>query len=157
MKNFWALGIFTAVLAAAMFTGYYFDQAAKTPPPPSVAAKTPDSPPVHFSEPKPTPKPESFKIAEFSGRGTKKTPTFNIPPYINEWYVTWATRPVKGSFPGNFIIIIHNTDGRYPPETAANVVGKDQDMTVMRRSGNFYLEIIATQPYGIIIGALFVP
>ena len=58
-NNFWVLGIFAAVLAAAMFTGYYFDQSAKTPPPPSVAAKTPEAPTVHLSEPKPIPKPES--------------------------------------------------------------------------------------------------
>lgn len=94
------------------------------------------------------------KIAEFRGRGTKNTETFHVPEQAREWNITWHTEPPKGGV-GYFGAFLHRSDDRQPPQLIANITGKDRDTSVIRGTGDYYLAIIATQPYGIVVWAAY--
>ena len=95
-----------------------------------------------------TPKQEIIRtIGTWHGRSNKQTETFKINS--SEWMLAWNTEPQKG-FEGIFQIFVHRASGDLIC-VAANVIGKDADSTVMRGAGNFYLEINATQPWGVVV------
>jgi hypothetical protein len=86
-------------------------------------------------------------VAEWSGSGIKNTETFHITS--DTWYVGWATKPGQyGNM--NFQICIYNADGSLKG-IAANVIGASNDQTVMRGSGDYYLEINSGQPYDVVV------
>jgi hypothetical protein len=90
-------------------------------------------------------------ITTIKGRGMKKTESFSIPS--NEWRITWVTQPGQyGAM--NFQIYVYSADGILK-DVAANVIGKDEDSTIMRGSGSYYLDINTAQPYVIKIEAKY--
>jgi hypothetical protein len=94
---------------------------------------------------------EWYKVGEWSRKGPKNTETFHIPSH--EWVIGWSTLPLKNMFGiGNFAIIVHKSNGTMVG-IAANVMGKDQDHTIMRGVGDYYLSINSTQAYGIYVMA----
>lgn len=151
MKKYWGVMLFVGVLLIGAIGGIgliSLDQAAKE------NEKLGEAPVSEKTLSQTSQNPKSHQIAVFNGRGTKNTSTFTIPPQAKEWHITWKTGPDKRRLPGNFMIFIHDAEGR-PVSSAANVIGENQDTTVLRRPGSYYLEIIATQPYGIVIWAVY--
>ena len=92
--------------------------------------------------------PENMKVvAWWDGRSTKSTETFHVDS--DQWAIIWATKP-DGGFPGNFIINVYE-EGNGFPQMVANVIGDDNDSSVIRGSGDYYLEIISLQNYLIVV------
>ncbi|HXG68723.1 MAG TPA: zinc ribbon domain-containing protein [Blastocatellia bacterium] len=90
-------------------------------------------------------------VATFKGKGIKQTESFTIPG--DEWRITWSTRP--GPYGAmNFQIYVYDSTGT-PVDVAANVIGGDEDSTVMRGAGTFYLKINAAQPYTVQVEAKY--
>lgn len=110
-----------------------------TPVPPPVVVPVEKKPPVVKAKTWQT-------VIEFTGNGIKTTQKFTIAS--DEWMLTWATTP--GSFEGNFIVYVNRGNGEMV-NVAANVMGKAADTSYFYAAGEFYLEIISTQPYSIII------
>jgi hypothetical protein len=90
-------------------------------------------------------------VTTFKGNGIKQTETFSIPG--DEWRINWATQPSKyGDM--NFQIYVYNSAGSLNA-VAANVIGKDNDSTIIRGRGNYYLQINTAQPYVITVEAKY--
>ena len=90
------------------------------------------------------------EIARWEGRATKNTQTFNIPS--RQWRISWATRPHElGAF--NFQIYVYSESGALV-NVAANVIGADNDWTIMRGAGEYYLTINTAQPYVVVVETL---
>lgn len=87
------------------------------------------------------------EIARFSGEATKKTESFTVSG--SEWKIVWATDQGKYG-PMAFQIYVYSASGELLT-LAANVSGKNEDYSVMRGSGTYYLEINTAQPYTIVI------
>jgi hypothetical protein len=84
-------------------------------------------------------------IAEWSGSAIKNTETFHITS--DEWEIAWDTKPGEyGNM--NFQIYVYNADGSLK-DVAANVIGANNDHTIERGSGDYYLNINTAQPYKI--------
>ncbi len=90
-------------------------------------------------------------IDSFEGNGIKNTETFTIPS--NEWRISWDTR--SGEYGDmNFQIFVYSEDGDLVG-VAANVIGEDEDSSIMRGAGDYYLTINTAQPYEITIEAKY--
>lgn len=110
-----------------------------TPVPPPVVVPVEKKPPVVKAK-------TWKKVIEFTGNGIKTTQKFTIDS--DEWMLTWATTP--GDFAGNFIVYVNRGNGE-TVSMAANVMGKAADTSYFYAGGEYYLYIISTQPYSIII------
>lgn len=87
-------------------------------------------------------------VLEVSGKSIKQTETFSITG--DEWRVSWSVK-TRGRGSDNFSIYVYNADGSLKG-VAANVQGADDDSTIMRGAGTYYLKILNTaQPYGIVV------
>jgi ribosomal protein S19 len=94
-----------------------------------------------------TPTSEWKQVKVFEGNSIKNTETFKI--IGNEWRVVWDTAPGEyGDM--NFQIFIYKASGDLEG-LAANVIGKGNDESYMRGSGEYYLTINSAQSYKIII------
>lgn len=82
-------------------------------------------------------------VSSWQGKSTKNTETFRI--LASEWRVCWKT---QGD--GILQIYIHDSDKNLK-DLAANVQGNDEDCSIMRGAGNYYLSINTTQVYNIIV------
>ena len=91
-------------------------------------------------------------LARWEGQATKDTETFHVS--TEEWRISWDTQPGQyGSM--NFQIYVYKADGTpHGTFVAANVIGADQDSTIMRGSGAYYLTINMGQPYTVTVEAL---
>ena len=98
-----------------------------------------------------TPTPEPYEVARWTGKATKNTETFSIPS--SQWIIAWDTQPDPQLSDFNFQIYVFNEDGSLFA-VAANVIGADNDSSVMRGAGDYYLTINTAQPYSIVIMAL---
>ena len=115
-----------------------------TPTPSKTSAPEVTSIETPTTEPTPTPRTAQI-IAKWTGNGIKNTETFHVSS--NEWIIAWDTR--SGQYGDmNFIITVYNSDGSYK-ESAANVIGSSNDHTIIRGSGDYYLNINTAQPYTI--------
>jgi len=86
-------------------------------------------------------------IASWEGESTKNTETFHVSS--KEWKISWDTTSGKyGDM--NFQIYVYDSNGR-PRGVAANVVGANNDSTIMRGEGDYYLMINTAQPYKITV------
>lgn len=86
-------------------------------------------------------------IASWEGESTKNTETFHVPS--KEWKISWDTTSGKyGDM--NFQIYVYDSNGR-PRGVAANVVGANNDSTIMRGEGDYYLMVNTAQPYKITV------
>ena len=81
----------------------------------------------------------------------KRTETFSIS--VDEWRIRWATQPGKYD-DMKFQIYVYNSDGSLK-DLAANVIGKDNDSTIIRGRGNYYIQIKTAQPYVITVEAKY--
>lgn len=98
----------------------------------------------------PTPvKAEPVVIATWEGESIKNTETFHVPS--DEWKLSWDTKPGKlGDM--NFIITVYKAgESQIPVSVAANVIGANNDSTVIRGAGDYYLAINTAQPYKITV------
>jgi len=92
-------------------------------------------------------KAEWREVAKWQGSLIKNTETFTIAS--NEWKIIWSTKPGEyGEM--NFQIYVYKANGDLVG-VAANVIGKDEDSSVMRGKGSYYLMINTAQPYIIVI------
>ena len=91
-------------------------------------------------------------VAQWSGKSIKNTETFNVT--TQEWKISWNTRP--GDYGDmNFQIYVYKSDGTpHGTFVVANVIGEDNDSSVMRGAGNYYLTINAGQPYEITVAEM---
>lgn len=86
-------------------------------------------------------------VTTFEGNSIKDTETFHVSS--NEWRINWSTEPGQlGDM--NFQIYVYK-DSEIPVSVAANVIGKGNDISYVRGSGDYYLKINTAQPYKIII------
>lgn len=85
-------------------------------------------------------------IASWEGESTKDTETFHVS--TDQFKISWDTKP--GNFEGNFIFTINNADGSFKA-AGANVIGTNNESTIVRGAGDYYLSITATQPYKITV------
>jgi len=83
------------------------------------------------------------------GSGVKNTETFHVSSA--EWRISWDTRP-RNETPGNFWISVFTAEG-VEVALVGNVMGEDTDASIMRGTGDYYLGIVATQPYTIVVEA----
>ena len=91
------------------------------------------------------PKTQSWSAVEsWSGKATKNTETFRIDSDL--WRISWKTKPADL---GEFVFQIYIYKDGELVNLAANVIGTDEDSTVMRGAGNYYLNINTGQPYTI--------
>lgn len=98
----------------------------------------------------PTPvKAEPVVIATWEGESIKNTETFHVP--TDEWKISWDTKPGKfGDM--NFIITVYKAgETQIPVSVAANVIGANNESTVIRGAGDYYLAINTGQPYKITV------
>lgn len=87
-------------------------------------------------------------VLEVSGKSIKQSETFTITG--DEWRISWSAK-TRGRGSDIFQIYVYNADGSLKG-VAANVQGADDDATIMRGAGTYYLEILNTaQPYGIVV------
>jgi len=89
---------------------------------------------------------EPVVIASWEGESTKDTETFHVPS--DQFKISWDTKP--GNFEGNFIFTINNADGSFKA-AGANVIGANNESTIVRGAGDYYLSITTTQPYKIYV------
>ena len=95
-------------------------------------------------------KDQPVEIARWEGKATKNTQTFNVRS--RQWRISWATRPHElGAF--NFQIFVYRESGALV-NVAANVIGADNDWTIMRGAGDYYLTINTAQPYVVVVETL---
>jgi len=89
------------------------------------------------------------QIAFWSGseNDSKNTKAFIIT--TDAWRIWWDTEPGKEG-KSNFQIYLHKSNGDLV-DLAANVIGKSNQFTVIRKKGKFYLKIITGQPYMITV------
>lgn len=86
-------------------------------------------------------------IASWEGESTKNTETFTVPS--DEWKISWDTQSGKYC-DMNFQIYVYDKNGAMKG-VAANVIGTNNDSTIMRGSGDYYLMINTAQPYKITV------
>ncbi len=87
------------------------------------------------------------EVAKWSGSAIKNTETFHISS--DTWVISWLTEPGKfGEM--NFQIYVHKANGELVT-VAANVIGKNEDHSVMRGKGDYYLMINSAQIYSVVI------
>lgn len=92
-------------------------------------------------------KKEWREVVSWKGSATKNTETFHISS--NEWIISWLTEPSKyGEMV--FQIFVYKANGEFVT-LAANVIGKNEDHSVMRGKGNYYLMINSAQLYSVVI------
>lgn len=118
-----------------------------TPEPTSTKKPTPTTKPTSI----PTAPPGWHEIVRWEGKGLKNTETFNIPSH--EWRILWDTKP-SGTYEGILQIYVYNDAGGMVT-VAANVLGRDEESSIMRGAGKYYLTINATQPYVVIVEAKY--
>jgi len=98
-----------------------------------------------------------LQIAQWTGQSIKDTETFYVGS--SQWRLNWDTQPGQyGAM--NFQIYVYKADGTpHGNFVVANVIGADQDSSVIRGSGDFYLTINTGQPYTITVDELstFIP
>ena len=119
------------------------------PTPKPTATRIPPTPTPTRPPPTPTVA-KPVTIAQWSGSTIKNTETFNVP--TQQWKIAWDTRPGEyGDM--NFQIYVYNRDGspHLSSYIVANVIGANNDSTIMRGSGDFYLTINTAQPYDITV------
>lgn len=89
------------------------------------------------------------EVTTFEGESIKDTETFHIEG--KEWRIVWSTEP--GSLGDmNFQIYVYkDSDTATPVSIAANVVGKGNDTSTIRGSGDYYFTINTGQPYKIVV------
>ena len=93
------------------------------------------------------PKEEWKEVARWKGSAIKNTETFHISS--DTWIISWLTEPGKyGDM--NFQILIYKANGELVT-LAANVIGKNEDYSIMRGKGGYYLTINTAQSYSIVI------
>ena len=86
-------------------------------------------------------------IARWKGSAIKNTETFHISS--DTWVINWLTEPGKyGDM--NFQIFVYKANGELVT-VAANVIGKNEDHSIMRGKGDYYLMINSAQIYSIVI------
>ncbi len=120
---------------------------------PTVVAPEQPTATVDLSTPTPaaTPTPELtlqwIEAARFGGNSITNTETFSVSS--DRWRLRWSTEP--GSLGAmNFIVFVHRESGGLYA-AAANVIGRSSGSSVFRLPGDYFLEIITGQPYGIFI------
>lgn len=87
------------------------------------------------------------KVKTFEGNAIKDTETFKITS--DEWRIVWETEPGDmGEM--NFQVYVYKADGTLE-SVVANVIGKGNDTSIVRGSGDYYLSIVTAQPYKITI------
>lgn len=87
------------------------------------------------------------EVISFEGSSTKDTQTFKITG--DEWRIVWETSP--GTYgDGVFQIYTYKSNGDIGG-VDANVIGKANDTSYKRGSGEYYFTINTTQPYKIVI------
>lgn len=89
------------------------------------------------------------QIVKFEGKSIKDTQTFNISS--DEWRIVWDTKPGDIG-ETNFQIYVYDGNGNpVGSHVVANIIGKGNDVSYMRGSGEYYLTINTAQPYTIIV------
>jgi len=87
------------------------------------------------------------KVAQWEGKVIKDTETFRISS--TEWRISWETKP--GEYDDmNFQIYVYKSNGDLI-SVAANVIGYNNDSTIIRGAGSYYLSINTAQPYSIVV------
>lgn len=85
----------------------------------------------------------------FTAAGNKETSTFTVAS--SEWKLVWSCNPSSSAFGEyNVIVRIYDADDTSVNKLVINEickVGNAQGETEIRRSGNFYFDIIATGEY----------
>jgi hypothetical protein len=89
------------------------------------------------------------RSCEVVGQGHQEHRDFHITS--KEWRISWDTQPGEHG-PGNFQIYVYTAKGTLDG-IAANVIGANQDHSIMRGAGDYYLTINTGQPYTIIVEA----
>lgn len=88
-------------------------------------------------------------IASWEGESIKDTETFTVPS--DEWKLSWDTKPGKLG-DQNFQIYVYKAgENKIPVSVAANVIGANNESTVIRGAGDYYLKINTAQPYKITV------
>lgn len=96
---------------------------------------------------KPAPAATWKEVTFFEGEEIKDTEIFYITS--NEWKIKWSTEPgIYGNT--NFAITVYDSKGSYVGNVA-NLIGAGSDESLMRGSGDYYLNINTGQPYTIVI------
>jgi hypothetical protein len=85
-------------------------------------------------------------IGNWVGSGNKSTELFTVGP---EWIIGWSTRPDQ-EYEGTFSIDVHDAQGGYVG-LEANISGAGRDLSYKHQAGTYYLEISATQTWGVVI------
>jgi hypothetical protein len=119
------------------------------PTPKPTATRIPPTPTPTRPPPTPTVA-KPVTIAQWSGSTIKNTETFNVP--TQQWKIAWNTRPGEyGDM--NFQIYVYKGDGspHLSSYIVANVIGTNNDSSIIRGSGDFYLTINTAQPYDITV------
>ena len=104
-----------------------------------------------YQEPTPEPvyEPQLHTVAEFNGDGTKTTESFKIVSKV--WRIDWVTRR-EGDMSGTFSFNVRQDGDNGFGTLVANVMGYSHDHTIMRGSGDYYLDISSTlQNYDITV------
>lgn len=102
-------------------------------------AKAVAVPPKAVETPAPEKKYELYTVGNWSGRGRKNTETFHISSDV--WMITWASSPdYKSQTAGVLAVHLFRGDGTLI-DTVTMVTGKNQDQSIMRGAGDYYLKI----------------
>lgn len=80
------------------------------------------------------------KVITFSGNGNKQTETFHISS--KEWRISWQIKKA-------IVIGIYRSDGKIVNTASSSSAGEDH--SVVRGSGDFYLDIASVGNYKIIV------
>jgi len=100
-------------------------------------------------------KPEPTQLREiktWKGQGIKKTETFTIT--TDQWSIAWGTGPLQNDSPGILQIYVYKEGGNMV-DVAANVMGKNNDYSIMRRQGRYWLEINSSQLWSVGVYEIF--
>jgi hypothetical protein len=141
------LVIFTfALFTKAMNGGEYklVIPAYTAPAPETTAAPIETTQPVAEAPP---PEAKWRKVKTFKGEQNKNTETFGIA--AQEWRISWAADPGRGDN-GNFGLMLYTEAGSMQ-DSLANIIGKGSESTMERGAGQYYLTIVASEPYAIVV------
>ena len=101
------------------------------------------------------------EVGRWQGKAIKNTETFHIPSA--EWRISWKTDLGDVGF-GVFQIFIYRATGKASGQfgdvknlagLTANVSGADEDWTMMRGAGDYFLQINTSQAYTVCVEALY--
>ena len=107
---------------------------------------------LSFRRPTIVPSANAKRIETWTAKSIKDTETFHVP--TDEWGISWDTEPGQDE-PLNFQIYVYKADGTpHGTFVIGNVIGSDQDSSVIRGSGDYCLSIKTGQPYTVIVEAL---